>query len=196
MTDQNFIDGILTGGSVMQKTVERFYHDNFNLVYKTIGSHHLIKEEALDAYSDAVTAFVENIRNMKFRGDSKCRTYFIRIFHNKCIDIIRKNATNRIDKDTISLDNMGMDLIQEVADEDQDISLPDFLVQLSEICREVLMDWSDGYSMEDIAVRNGLRNAHTARSKRYNCFKQLMSILQRNKIVDAQINMTEDGEQF
>jgi RNA polymerase sigma factor (sigma-70 family) len=196
MTDQKFIDDILTGGSVMDKTVEWFYHDNFNLVYKTIGSHKLVKEEALDAYSDAITAFVDNIRYKKFRGDSKCSTYFIRIFNNKCIDIIRKKTTNRIDKNTISLDNMGTEPMQMVMDEEQSIHLPDFLNQLSEICRELLMDWSDGYPMEEIAVRNGLKNSHTARSKRYNCFQQLMAILQRNKIINPNYNTIADGEQF
>jgi len=196
MTDREFIDSILTGGGAMHKTIEGFYRENYGLVYQMVGSHKLIKEEALDAYSDAVTAFVENIRNKKFRGDSKCRTYFIRIFNNKCIDIIRKKTTNRIDRNTISFDDIGRELMQKVEDEDQYISFSDFLGQLSEICKEVLMDWSDGYTMEEIAVRNGLRNAHTARSKRYNCFKQLMAILQRNNIVNKHINMITDGEQF
>jgi RNA polymerase sigma factor (sigma-70 family) len=196
MTDQEFIDRIHTGGSVMNKTVEWFYHEHFNLVYQMIGARKLLKEEAMDAYSDAVTAFIENIRVNKFRGDSKCTTYFIRIFNNKCIDIIRKNTTNRTDRNTISLENVRTELIQRDVDEDQNIGFSDFFVQLSEICKEVLMDWSDGYAMEDIAVRNGLRNAHTARSKRYNCFKQLMAILQRNNIVDANINMKRNGEQF
>jgi hypothetical protein len=56
------------------------------------------------------------------------------------------------------------------------------------------MDWSDGFSMDEIAARNGLKNAHTARSKRYNCFKQLLAILQRKNIVDSNINMIADGE--
>jgi RNA polymerase sigma factor (sigma-70 family) len=196
MTDQKFIDSILTGGGEMHKTIDRFYHENFSLVYQMMGAHKLIKEEVLDAYSDAITAFVENIRYQKFRGDSKCRTYFIRIFNNKCIDIIRKKTTNRINKYTISLEDLGTDLIQEVVDEEKNTGFTEFLFQLSEICKELLMDWSDGYSMDEIAVRNGLKNAHTARSKRYNCFKQLMTILQKNNIVDANLNMISDGEQF
>jgi RNA polymerase sigma-70 factor (ECF subfamily) len=194
MTDQKFIDSILTGGSVMQKTVEWFYNENYKLVHQMIGSHKLVKENVLDAYSDAVTAFVENIRNNKFRGDSKCSTYFIRIFNNKCIDIIRKKTTNRMDQNTIFLDNIEQELMQEDVQEDQNIGISEFFVQLSEICREVLMDWSDGFSMEEVAARNGLRNAHTARSKRYNCFKQLMAILQMNNIVNANINIKTDEE--
>jgi RNA polymerase sigma factor (sigma-70 family) len=196
MTDQKFIDSIQTGGGVMQKAVEWFYRDNYGLVYKMVGAHKLDKEEGLDAYSDALTAFVENIRNDKFRGDSKCSTYFIRIFNNKCIDIIRKKTTNRVVRNTISLENMGSEPVQNDAEEDQNMDYSASFVELSGICREVLMDWSDGYTMEEIALRNGLRNAHTARSKRYNCFKQLMAILQRKSIVDENFNLKKDGEQF
>ncbi len=194
MTDQNFIDSILKGGGAMHKTVDWFYRENFGLVYQKIGSQKLIREEALDAYSDAVTAFVENIRLNKFRGESKCRTYFIRIFNNKCIDILRKKATNKMERNTISLENMEAGIIQKIEEEDQGTVFTGYLEQLSDICREVLMDWSDGYAMEDVAVRNGLKNAHTARSKRYNCFKQLMTILQKNKVINTQINMISDGE--
>jgi RNA polymerase sigma factor (sigma-70 family) len=192
MTDQQFIDEILTGGGIMQKTVDWFYHDNFNLVYQTVGAHKLSKDEALDAYSDAVTAFVENIRSKKFRGDSKCRTYFVRIFNNKCIDIIRKNTTNRVDKNTIFLDDLKTEQMYRAVDEDQNIGFTEFFTQLSEVCREVLMDWSDGYSMDEIADRNGLKNAHTARSKRYNCFRQLLTILQRNSIIANKLNTLPD----
>ena len=99
-----------------------------------------------------------------------------------------------MDQNTIFLDNIEQELMQEDVQEDQNIGISEFFVQLSEICREVLMDWSDGFSMEEVAARNGLRNAHTARSKRYNCFKQLMAILQMNNIVNANINIKTDEE--
>jgi len=194
MTDEKFIDSILAGGGVMQKTIDGFYHENFGLVYQKINSHKLVREEAIDAYSDAVTAFVENIRFNKFRGESKCRTYFIRIFNNKCIDVLRKKATNNRDKSTIYLETMGTEPIQKAAEEDQGTGIIVFMDQLTVICREVLMDWSDGYSMDDIAERNGLKNAHTARSKRFNCYRQLMAILRKNKVIDSSVNMDADGE--
>jgi len=193
MTDKKFIENILLGGNNMHKTIEWFYHENYSLVYKMTGSHKLSKEDTLDAYSDAITAFVENIRTLKFRGDSKCSTYFIRIFNNKCIDILRKKTTNRINENTIFLDDMKTEPILTIVNEEQE-DFSGFLAQLSEVCREVLMDWSDGFSMDDIAERNGLKNAHTARSKRYNCFQQLMEMLQKRNIVKPNPNVIPDGE--
>lgn len=176
----------------MQRTIDWFYHEHFGLVYKLSSTHHIEKEQAMDAYSDSLTAFVDNIRNDKFRGESKCSTYFIRIFNNKCIDVIRKKTTNKATNQIISFEDMKQEVMQPA--ENESLDLTGFMNELSEICREVLMDWSDGFSMDEVAERNNLKNAHTARSKRYNCFQQLMEILKRKKIVDANLNLIADGD--
>lgn len=171
----------------MQKAAEWFYRENLGIVYR---ESKLLREEAFDAYSDALTAFIDNIRNGVFRGESKCSTYFIRIFNNKCIDIFRKKTTNKAKQVTMSIDEIKMDVPETVSEERDDhiADITSWFNELSEVCRDVLMDWSDGYSMEEIAERNGLKNAHTARSKRYNCFHQLMEILQKRKILQSNPN--------
>jgi RNA polymerase sigma factor (sigma-70 family) len=193
MTDEKLIEDILSGGSAMQLAAEWFYRENLKLVYKESASNRLGREDALDAYSDAVTALVENIRNRVFRGESKCSTYFIRIFSNKCIDIFRKKTTNKSKENTLSLEEMKIEPAESIVNEEANINLSMYFDELSEVCREVLMDWSDGFSMDDIAERNGLKNAHTARSKRYNCFQQLVSILQKKNIVRPNQNAIING---
>jgi hypothetical protein len=83
----------------------------------------------------------------------------------------------------MSIEELKTDLPDIEVTNEEHTDLTAYFNELSDVCREVLMDWSDGYSMDDIAERNGLKNAHTARSKRYNCFQQLMEILQRRNIV-------------
>jgi RNA polymerase sigma-70 factor (ECF subfamily) len=180
MTEKKLLDNILSGGVLMQKAAESFYLENYKLVYNAKG---ISREEALDAYSDSVTAFVENVRNRLFKGESKSSTYFIRIFNNKCIDVLRKKTTNKSKQITMSIEELKTDLPDIEVTNEEHTDLTAYFNELSDVCREVLMDWSDGYSMDDIAERNGLKNAHTARSKRYNCFQQLMEILQRRNIV-------------
>jgi DNA-directed RNA polymerase specialized sigma24 family protein len=176
MTDKEFIFNVQNGGVVMQRAIEWFYHTNFNMVYQKISTKGMQKEEAIDAYADALTALVENIRENRFRGESKCSTYFMGIFNNKCIDLIRKNSTNKMKQRSISLEEIRSEIAQDEPEAVPGTDLGIFFERLSEVCRNVLMDWSDGYSMEDIAGRNGLKNAHTARSKRYNCLQQLMEL--------------------
>ncbi len=180
MTEKKLLEDILSGGVAMQKAAEWFYIENYRLVHKAKG---ISKENALDAYSDSITAFVENVRNRLFRGESKCSTYFIQIFNNKCIDVLRKITTNKSKQFIMSIEELKTELPEQEVMVDRQTDLSAYFNELSEVCREVLMDWSDGYSMDEIAERNGLKNAHTARSKRYNCFQHLMEILQKKNIV-------------
>jgi RNA polymerase sigma-70 factor (ECF subfamily) len=195
MDDRVFIESIRQGGNLMQKSIGWFYHENFNLVYQKVRLNQLDKDQAIDAYADAMTAFVENIRENKFRGESRCSTYFIRIFNNKCVDLLRKITTNRIERNSISLEEFKQDILEpEDGIDEEEPEVGSFLIQLSGICRNLLMDWSEGYSMEEIASRNGLKNAHTARSKRYNCFLQFMDILRRNNMLKESLKAQDHGD--
>jgi RNA polymerase sigma-70 factor (ECF subfamily) len=194
MTDKKVIDGIRAGGTSMQRAIDWFYKAHFGLVYNMSSTHHIDKELSIDAYSDAMTAFVDNIRDDKFRGESKCSTYFIRIFNNKCIDVIRKKTTNKAMMHTVSFEDLSYDMVQIADNKEEKPDIMKFVNELSSVCLEVLMDWSDGFSMDEVAERNNLKNAHTARSKRYNCFQQLMEILRKRNIVDTNFKLIHNGE--
>lgn len=177
----------------MHRTVDIFYKENYALIYKMTSSHKLTQEQVIDAYSDSIVAFVNNIRENRFRGESKCTTYFMGIFNFKCIDIIRRETTNKLNESIISLDDMKNEPTQILTDEQNFPDLNSYFNELSEVCKEVLMDWSDGYSMDEIAERNGLKNAHTARSKRYNCFQQLIEVLKKKNILQSNPNSFYSG---
>jgi len=167
----------------MEDAIYSFYRNNFNIVYQKTKDHKLTKDQALDAYSDAILSLRDNILKNRFKGESALTTYFISIFNRKCIDIIRKNTTNLIYENELPIhlkDNeAGIDDKLTVMVNLE--RLKKLLSELSEICQSVLMDWNDGYSMDEIAERNELLNAHTARSKRYNCFQQLMEMVKVQK---------------
>ena len=52
----------------------------------------------------------------------------------------------------------------------------DYLNNMGELCRKILlMYYFDGYDMQTIADANQLANANTAKSKKYQCLKDLSS---------------------
>lgn len=182
LSEEQLIRDITQGGYAMEQAIERFYRDNFKIVYQKVNHHKLTKDQVLDAYSDSIISLKDNIQKGKFKGDSKLTTYFISIFNRKCIDILRKNTTNLIYENELPVhlqDNQAGidDKLTVMVNLER---LDRLLSNLTEICRNVLMDWNDGYSMDEIAERNGLSNAHTARSKRYNCFQQLMELIKEH----------------
>lgn len=172
----------MQGGHSMEKCLETFYRENIRFVGVMAKKHQLDRESLMDAYSDSIIDFKEQIRKQKFQQKSKCSTYFYSIFNNKCIDILRKKTTNIITHEIPEhLKDTSPDIVNEMTSADRIHYLEAIINQLGSRCREILMDWNDGYSMEEIARRNNLLNANVARSKRYSCLQQLMEIAGRHK---------------
>lgn len=63
--------------------------------------------------------------------------------------------------------------------------LRELLDQLRSKCKEVLMYWANGYSMEEIAKMLDYKSFKMAKKKRYDCFKELMNFLSKNPHVKA-----------
>ena len=58
--------------------------------------------------------------------------------------------------------------------------LKEVLLGLGRNCKEVLMYWANGYSMQEIADMMDYKSDMMARKKKYKCFKELLSYLEAN----------------
>lgn len=65
--------------------------------------------------------------------------------------------------------------------------LRDLLSFLGQNCKEVLMFWSSGYSMIEIAEKMGYKSSGMAKKKKHNCMKELYSYLDENPDVKEEL---------
>jgi RNA polymerase sigma factor (sigma-70 family) len=188
MKDEEIIEHILHGGPGMEKCLESFYRENFRFIGAMSRKYGIDHEDLLDAYADSIIDFRKQIINHQFQHKSKCSTYLFSIFNYKCIDILRKRTTHTIIHELPeNMKDTSPDIVQMLTYTVEKDYLDKIMAILNIKCRDILMDWNDGYSMEDIALRNNLLNANVARSKRYTCLQQLMEIAAQNKIDTANI---------
>jgi RNA polymerase sigma factor (sigma-70 family) len=182
MNDNEIIQEILQGGSHMEKCLEAFYKENTRFIGVMGKKYGLTREAAIDAYTDSIIDFKEQVKNRQFQQKSKCSTYLYSIFNNKCIDILRKKTTYTITNNLPeNMKDQSPDIVQMLTMTVEKKYLDDLMAKLGSGCREILIDWNDGYSMDEIAERNTLLNAHVARSKRYSCLQQLMALAGKSK---------------
>lgn len=94
-----------------------------------------------------------------------------------------KYVTEEIDFD--------LDIIEEAVDikyfeKEKRTLLRGILGNLGMNCREVLMFWSQGYTMVEIAERMNYKSPGMAKKKKHNCIRELYSFLEENpEIVEA-----------
>ncbi|MDX2247089.1 MAG: sigma-70 family RNA polymerase sigma factor [Bacteroidia bacterium] len=188
-TDEVIIQAILAGGAQREKMIHYLYDDAYSgMTFKIQRKLLLTDEEVQDAYSDAIVKLDQQIRSGKFEGKSKLSTYFFRIFYNKGVDILRKRLPNT--KITYLPEEQGAhvpdptETILELLQADDNIRMVrGYLSQIGETCQKILIMFYNRYTMEEIAVETGLKNAESATSQKYKCFKKLSDILMEAGVI-------------
>ena len=186
MTDAAIIEAIQAGGAKQEACLNYLFDQNKGLVGSAISRHQISEEEALDAYTDAIIAFRRQVTQGKFRGESKISTYFYTIYFRKCVDLIRRRATNKMNPvdEVPDMEDESMNTEADLITREAFDRLMNFMDQLGEVCRQILMyRYYYGYEdMEEIAKLVDVKNANTAGSLRYRCMKQLMKIIDKARL--------------
>lgn len=94
------------------------------------------------------------------------------IFYFKCIDLFRKNSTNKIDyqKELPEQVDTELSTTRTMEIKEEMINLEKYLKLIGAPCRQILIDWGYwGYNMGEIAKRIGLKNSKQAKDRKYKC---------------------------
>ncbi|MEZ4772335.1 MAG: sigma-70 family RNA polymerase sigma factor [Bacteroidia bacterium] len=185
ITDEEIIQAILTGGAKRERVINYLYDKAFiDMTHKIQTKLHLTEDEVRDAYSDATVKLVEQIIKGNFRGESKISTYFYRILYNKSVDKLRARPSHATGIKTLPVEDFthqpdpAKNILDMLEVDESRRSIRGFLQQIGATCQQILLDFYNGFSMEEIAGRTGLKNAESVTSQKYKCFKKLKEIME------------------
>ena len=184
-TDQEIILLLQTQHDIQKrKAEEQFFTTYAYFVKEGMKKYKISEEESLDAYSDSVLSAIEQISNGTFNGESSIKTYLYRIFHNKCVDLLRKKTTNKNSvHHTLSIPDMLMQLsdtarsvVQKLIDEADRELLTRKLNQLGDSCRKLLWFSAEGYTDREISVMMEYKTADVVKTSRLRCLEKLRTL--------------------
>ena len=181
IADQELINGIRAGG-MQRRFFENSLYDKYHyLIQDAARKHKISVEDSSMAYSDAILKSIENIATGRFEGRSELKTYIYQIFFNKCVDVIRRNATKQMYN--ISLDDIlepipdpHRSVIQEIIRNQDHQKLRNQLGMLGEKCQSILKRWAEGYSDQESAEEFGYNSANVAQTTRLRCLEKLRGL--------------------
>jgi RNA polymerase sigma factor (sigma-70 family) len=185
--DQQLIENLRQDGVIRRKGEELFFTTYAYFIRDGMHKHSLSEDEAFDAYSDATLSAIEKIRNGSFEGRSSLKTWLYRIFHNKCVDLLRKRTTNKnsiyqtssISDMLFQLSDTGKSVIQKLIDKADWNFLNQKLNELGDTCRGLLALSADGYSDKEIAVLMEYKTADVVKTSRLRCLEKLRQFYKR-----------------
>ncbi len=179
--DPQILQG-LKGGSKERTEQEKNLYRQYNyFIDEGCRKYHLIYDDSFSAYSDALLSAIHNIVSGRFDGRSSIKTYLFQIFSNKCIDLVRKNTTNKQQvHQTMAIpdllgqlpDNAG-NAVQKLIDRQKMDALKKQLETIGEKCKQILLLFEDGFTDREIAEELEYNNAAVAKTTRLRCLEKL-----------------------
>ena len=179
--DSDILQGLKAGLKQRTAYEKIFYNQYAYFIDEGCRKQNLSYEDSFSAYSDAVLSAIINIVNSHFDGRSSIKTYLYQIFSNKCIDLLRKNTTNKqqVHK-TMPLPDIMNQLpdsartgIERLMSNELKTKIKVQLDGIGKKCKDLLLMFEDGLSDKEIAVELSYNNAAVVKTTRLRCLEKL-----------------------
>lgn len=182
--ERETIERLLQKGISKRKAEEDLFKMFSYFVREGARKYSLSEDEALDAYSDTILVAIEKVSNSSFKAESSLKTYVFQIYHNKCVDLIRKKTTNKnsvhhtisISDQLIQIPDAAKPIIQQMMEKSNWELLKNMLNEIGGNCKQILLLFADGYSDKAIAIELSYKTADVVKTSRLRCVEKLRQL--------------------
>ena len=187
-SDWEIIEQLRGSGIDKIKSEEQLFNRYLYFIREGTNKHGLSEDDSFDAYSDTILSAIEKISNGTFEGRSSLKTYLYQIFHNKCVDLLRKKTTNKhsvhrtesITDKLMHVSDTAKSVVQQLVDKSDWNLLKEKLNALEDKCRQLLMMWANSYSDKEIATALTYKTADVVKTSRLRCLEKLRNLYKNN----------------
>lgn len=186
-SDSTLIVHLRETGAVKRLAEDQLFRKYLYFIGEATRKYSLSNDDASDAYSDATLSVIDTISNGTFRNRSSLKTYLYAIFNNKCVDLVRKNSSNkRSVHRTVQAEEMFRQLkdtaksvLQVMIDKNDGQHILGMVEKLGEACKKILISFANDYSDNDIAMAMNYKSADVVKTTRLRCLEKLRKLCKR-----------------
>ena len=144
--EQDIINNLMQGGIDRKKAEEQLFSHYVYFIEQAMHKYSFPEDEAFNIYADTIMVAITRITDGTFEGRSSLKTWLFQIFHNKCVDLVRKNATNKssvhhslsISGVLFQMADTAKLVIQEMMEKTDTELIKQKLKEIGESCRRLL----------------------------------------------------------
>jgi RNA polymerase sigma-70 factor (ECF subfamily) len=179
--EQEILAKLKSPGIIRMKGEEQLFKKYFYFIRYGRNKYSLTEDNLFDAYSDTIIAAIRSITDDSFQKKSSLKTFLYQIFHNRCVDILRKKtALKSTINQTVSINEVEIflsDNSQSVID--QLIKKADaeaFKQQINQLCsksQRLMLLAAEGYTDKEIAIKMNFKTRDVVKTSRLRCMRTL-----------------------
>ena len=190
LSDADLVEAIRPGSPDKRRAENTLYKQFAYLIKEGAWKHKLTRDETSVAYSDTILTVIESIEKGRYEASASLKTYVYQIFNNKCVDLIRRNSTNKaavhrgasLDEYVYEIPDDTRGVIEKLMQSYDYSLLYQRIKQLGDKCREMIRLWSEGTSDQLIAGALGYQSADVVKTSRLRCLDRLRALYGQSKV--------------
>lgn len=180
--DHRIITDLMKGGITRRKAEDDLFNSYSYYIQEAVKKYAMREEDCFDAYSDTILSVIYAVADGRFEQRSSLKTFIYRVFHHKCVDIMRKSSTNKESVNRATglpesmfelLSDNTKSILQTLIERFDFNDMQQKLEKLGESCRSMLMMFAEGYSDKLIAEALHYNSADVVKTSRLRCLQKL-----------------------
>lgn len=178
------LDQIRSGKEGRDAVISQLYYDQslIKRVHAVIYKYGGNKEDFDEVFNQSLMQFVKSVvRNREMVISTDVHSYISGISKFVWLGELKKrgkHTTANIDDQYDLADDYTPETL--LIDHSKKEIITTLLERLGRNCKEVLLHWANGYKMAEIADIMKYKSEGMVRKKKYQCFKELLSIIETN----------------
>jgi RNA polymerase sigma factor (sigma-70 family) len=188
-TDAELIAAI-SDGTDLNRAIQFIYRQHAEAISSFIRHYGGSEQDADDIFQEAVVAFIDVVRNGKFRMESNVRTFLASIAKHTWFNQLKKRdrADHRDRQFEMGRAQDEPDVAEHINDLERKKQLRDLVDGLGESCRKILLlFYYENMTMKEILYHLPYENEQVVRNKKYKCLQQLTGLIKNNPAIARQM---------
>jgi RNA polymerase sigma factor (sigma-70 family) len=178
LSDEEIISGLK--GTDLKAAVNVLYSMFFNDIVEFVMIKGGSAEDGADIFQEAILVLIEEVREEKFRRESKIKTFLYGISRNLWLMELRTRERRKKREETYMLSEP---MVEEVKFSKQDNSSLELMFkEVGDVCRKILIGYYfENKSMKLLLKDFDFKNEQVLRNRKNLCMKKLKELLSSNK---------------
>lgn len=175
MKNQKYINGLLENDNLI---LNEIYANYFSAIEQYILNNSGTSNDAQDVFQDGLMVIYNKAQSEDFELTSSFHTYLYSICRFTWLRKMRKSSKyTSLPERFEESEELDFSFEEAIYEREKHKIFRDNFEKLKLFCQKILNYYFSDLSMEEIAVKLELKNAHTARNRKYRCQKELEKLV-------------------
>ena len=181
-------DGSLTGaikqpGRAAEDAIKQLYRDHYGLLEQYVLQNQGSRSDAEDIFQETMVAFIRQVEEGKFRGESSIKTFLYALNRNIWLNELKKRGRSQSREERFAA---GEEKMQPAIDgileqQEHNVELMRSIQNLGDSCKKILLlFYYEQRPIREILSVVSYQNEQVVRNKKMKCLKKLEEMVKAN----------------